>query len=186
MASAKQIAANRRNALRSTGPSEAGKPRSSLNALKHGAYSAHYLTPDEHDKDLGRLQRMYLAHYAPQTDLEEYWVLKLALQDWRLSRCGRMEAEILAAHGFEEDHQQGDGQFQYAGAGWGFTHDSKKAKSLLALSQVEQRMYRQFQALKKDLDKSLTRPSASGNPGPSGEGCISPIETSHCAEGTHQ
>jgi len=164
MASFKQVAANRANAKRSTGPrSQAGKTRSSLNALKHGAYSAQCLTPDEQDADFCRLKRMYLAHYAPKTELEEYRVLKLAAQDWRLNRCARMEAEILAAHGFESDGQQEI--VQYAGAGWGFTHDCKKAKSLSLLSQVEDRAHRRFRALEKALEKSLIRPRSGEQPG---------------------
>ena len=42
MASSKQLAANRRNAQRSTGPqSEAGRRRSAVNALSHGLSSSH-------------------------------------------------------------------------------------------------------------------------------------------------
>jgi hypothetical protein len=186
MASTKQVAANRRNALRSTGPrSQAGKARSRLNALKHGAYSAHYLTPDEQDADLYRLKQMYLAHYAPKTELEEYRVLKLAAHDWRLNRCARMEAEILEAHGFEQDAEQ-ENEFRYAGAGWGFTHDCKKAKSLLILSQVEDRAHRHFRALEKDLEQRLTKPSTSRQPGVENPVSLSPMEASHDGEGTQK
>ncbi|WP_460452577.1 hypothetical protein [Alsobacter sp. SYSU BS001988] len=50
MASAKRIAANRRNAQKSTGPrSAAGKARASRNARRHGLAGA-ALTPEEADK----------------------------------------------------------------------------------------------------------------------------------------
>ena len=153
MATQKQIEANRRNALHSTGPHEEGKPRTRLNALKHGGY-AKILIPDESDKDLVRLKRIYLAHYRPRTALEQQHVLKLAVLEWRFQRFARMEAEILTAHGYECDSEQ-NSEYYYAGAGWGFTNDCKKTKSVSVLSQVEARLAREFRALKKDLDKRL-------------------------------
>src|SRR5262249_50505137 len=49
MATERQIAANRRNALKSTGPrTPEGKARSSRNAVKHGAYARSLpLTPED-------------------------------------------------------------------------------------------------------------------------------------------
>ena len=61
-----RVAANRRNALRSTGPkSEAGKKRSRLNAVKHGVYSKIIIDPDE----AIQLKNIYLdliAEYHPE------------------------------------------------------------------------------------------------------------------------
>ena len=48
MATARQVAANRRNALRSTGPrTAAGKLASSQNALRHGLTARRAFVPDE-------------------------------------------------------------------------------------------------------------------------------------------
>jgi len=55
MATAKQIAANRGNALRSTGPRTLeGRKASAMNALKHGMTSRTVLLPDE---DPGEFER---------------------------------------------------------------------------------------------------------------------------------
>jgi hypothetical protein len=168
MSTQKQIEANRRNALRSTGPrTEAGKARSSFNALTHGAYSKQLLTPDESDADLARLERMYVAHYRPPTELELEEVRQLASLAWRLGRYARMETEILTDHGYEREHDQGIDQFSYAGPGWGFTHDCSKAHAVQALAQVEERLSRRFAAIKKQLDERLAqrvKPDLSGGP----------------------
>ena len=54
MTSERQIVANRANAQASTGPkTDAGKARSSRNALKHGA-TAKYLLPGESAQEFGQ------------------------------------------------------------------------------------------------------------------------------------
>ena len=54
MTSLKQIEANRRNAENSTGPrSEAGKQRSSRNAVRHGLTAETVIEPLEDAKDYG-------------------------------------------------------------------------------------------------------------------------------------
>ena len=56
MASAAQITANRRNALRSTGPrTAAGKARSCLNARKHGLYARDQSPSAEEAEQIDRL-----------------------------------------------------------------------------------------------------------------------------------
>jgi len=157
MASQKQVEANRRNAMLSTGPrTAAGKERARLNALKHGAFATQILTPDEHAEDRRAFDRLYLEHYSPRTQLDRHQVLSLAALGWRLRRYGRMDTEILTVHGYEPGETNAG--CYYAGAGWGLTHDCTKARSLLILSQIEDRTYRQFRALKKDLDDRLGSP----------------------------
>ena len=54
MASLKQLEANRRNALKSTGPrTPEGKKISCLNALKHGVYSHNVVLPLRGPSGLG-------------------------------------------------------------------------------------------------------------------------------------
>src|SRR5208282_5811399 len=137
MASGAQIKANRQNALHSTGPqTEAGKARASHNSRKHGAYAKELLTPDEQAADLERLECTYFDHYRPTSEFEKLQVQRLAGLDWRLRRCGRMEAEILGVHGYEKAEPQSSEMPEYAGAGWGFSHDASKSRSLQALSRV--------------------------------------------------
>lgn len=125
--------------------------------MKHGAYSKKVLTPDEHDTELARLESDYVAHYHPASELELRDVRQLAILDWRLQRYGRMEAEILEFHGYEREHENGNETFEYGGAGWAMTHDCTKSRSIQAVSQVENRLRRQFLTLKAQLDLKLER-----------------------------
>lgn len=173
MASERQIVANRKNSLLATGPkTPGGKAKSRLNALRHGGYAI-VLTPDETNKDLVRLQKLYLAHYRPNKQLDIEQVRVLAWLDFRLRRYGRMEGEILTAHGFERDpeHQQ---DFYYAGVGWGFSNDCGKTKSVSHLSPIEDRLARRFRACKKELDEKFPpapEPKTSGPEASPGLSC---------------
>ena len=64
MTSLKQIEANRRNALKSTGPrSEEGKQRSSRNALRHGLTAETVVEPLEDPEDYKLFEEAIAAEY---------------------------------------------------------------------------------------------------------------------------
>ncbi len=101
--SPKQLAANRRNAQRSTGPtSPAGKSASRLNARKHGllaqqvVVSSYYQqeSPDEF-KQLCREHHQSLAPVGP---LEDMLVGQIVMVIWRLRRVRMAEAGEIAAN----------------------------------------------------------------------------------------
>ncbi|HEY7304182.1 MAG TPA: hypothetical protein VH601_08720 [Bryobacteraceae bacterium] len=97
MSTQAQVDANRRNAQLSTGPtSEAGKARSSLNAVKTGLTGRTVLLP-------GDDAALYEAHVArfnerfqPAGDDEQNLVQSLADTEWRLLRIPSLEAGIYA------------------------------------------------------------------------------------------
>ena len=134
-----------------------------MNALKHGAYSKHLLTPDENDADLERLERKYVAHYRPTSELELEEARELAGLAWRLRRYARMEAQVLTDHGFLHESENGVDEFHYEGAGWALTHDCSKARAVQAISQVEDRLRRRYAELKKQLDARLAERAAQQN-----------------------
>ncbi|MHB1562450.1 MAG: hypothetical protein ACYC61_33835 [Isosphaeraceae bacterium] len=97
MASERQIAANRRNALKSTGPrTEAGKARSRRNAITHGL-NAHIETLPDDEKDAFE-QRLnaWKAALQPCTPYEEDLVRRLAGYSWRLDRAERAQTALIA------------------------------------------------------------------------------------------
>jgi hypothetical protein len=130
--------------------------------MKHGAYSQK-LTPDEDDREFAALERIYVAHYRPLSEFELREVRQLAVMDWRLERYGRMEAEILDINGFEREHERGPEGFEYGGAGWAMNHDCSKARAVQAVAQVEDRLRRQFVALKAKLDLRLEQRARESN-----------------------
>lgn len=104
MATAAQIAANRLNALRSTGPRSAeGKAVSRFNALKTGIQANSEVIPGEDPEQLEELTAAYHRQFRPATPLERSLVDALARDDWQLRRLHTVEARLweqgLAADG---------------------------------------------------------------------------------------
>jgi hypothetical protein len=102
-----RIEANRRNALRSTGPTTpGGKARSSKNALRHGVYSFLPVVPGmEWNEDWEIHRTGILKSLAPEGTLEEALAERVALCLWRLNRVHRYETAITSV-GLERIEEQ--------------------------------------------------------------------------------
>ena len=97
MTSDKKAQANRRNALKSTGPkTPEGKAAVRLNALKHGLLSRETLLPGEDEEALRELGERLRDELQPVGELENLLVDRIVASYWRLSRLGRVEAGIFA------------------------------------------------------------------------------------------
>src|SRR5918995_62602 len=97
MTSEKQAQANRRNALKSTGPkTPAGKAAVRLNANKHGLRSQEVLLPGEDEEALKELDENLRAELQPVGELENLLVDGIIAAHWRLRRLRRVEAGIFA------------------------------------------------------------------------------------------
>ena len=93
MSSDRQIAANRLNAQRSTGPSTpAGKARVSSNALKHGLTGREVVLPNENPDDFDSFRAGLLTSLDPQGALEGALAEKIVADLWRLRRIPIIEA----------------------------------------------------------------------------------------------
>jgi hypothetical protein len=108
MTSYRQIEANRRNALKSTGPkTEAGKQVSRCNAVRHGLTAETVIVALEDAEDYKAFETAIIADYDAQSAVERELVLRLAGVLWRLRRAVTMETglfEIQAEH--LHDNQQ--------------------------------------------------------------------------------
>lgn len=105
--SEKQLEANRRNALMSTGPrTDAGMAVSSKNALKHGLLSAEVVIPGEDPAEFASFRRAMLDDLFPVGQLELMLADRIIGSFWKLRRSGRMENELyvsLMDPGYSED-----------------------------------------------------------------------------------
>ncbi len=97
MATARQIAAFRANAQKSTGPrTPSGKRRSAQNGRRHYALAARVLEPGEDITRFRSFANRYYAEFAPVGPREGLLVGNLAGSCWRLARLmERVEGLLL-------------------------------------------------------------------------------------------
>jgi hypothetical protein len=102
MTSYRQIDANRRNAVKSTGPrTDAGKRVARCNAVRHGLTAETVIGALEDAEDYKAFEAAITADYDAQSAIERELVLRLASLLWRLRRATTMETglfEIQAEH----------------------------------------------------------------------------------------
>jgi hypothetical protein len=97
MTSFRQIEANRRNAIRSTGPNtEEDKRRSRRNAARHGLCAETVIEVIEDIEDYRAFEVAVIADYDAQTAVERELVLRLASLLWRLRRATAIETDLLS------------------------------------------------------------------------------------------
>ncbi len=97
MSTLRQIEANRRNALKSTGPrSVEGKAVSRLNALKTGIDAESMVVPGEDPRALEELTVEYHERFRPSTPDRRFLVDSLVNAEWQIRRLRKVEAQIWA------------------------------------------------------------------------------------------
>ena len=95
--SQKQLAANRRSALQSTGPvTQEGKAAVRLNALRYGLRARSVLLPGENAEEYSQLCAGLEADWNPQTRTEQLLVEQMAVAQWKLARLEVGERSIFA------------------------------------------------------------------------------------------
>jgi hypothetical protein len=123
MSTAAQIAANQKNAQLSAGPtSEAGKAKSSLNAVKSGLTGRTVLLPGDDAALYQAHVSHFIEHYAPVGDDERNLVQSLADTEWRLLRIPALEMGIYAV-----------GRLEFAGS---FANQDEAVRKHLIEAQV--------------------------------------------------
>jgi len=105
--SAKQVAANRRNALRSTGPrTPEGKRASKLNAVKHGLRANEVVIPGQEDPaEFEEFVRGFYDDLRPLGSTESSYVNDLAIAEWRLRRARRVELGEIRTRQLDSNEQ---------------------------------------------------------------------------------
>ena len=94
--SPRRVAANRRNAQRSTGPrTAAGKRRASRNALKHGLCSPYACLEGECAATYATFVREVEEELQPRTPLQRSLVPHIANLMWRIDRLPQAQADLF-------------------------------------------------------------------------------------------
>jgi hypothetical protein len=103
--SEKQLAANRRNAERSTGPTTAaGKARSSMNNLRHGLTGQINILATEDREAHDHFCSGIVDSLQPETSMEQQLAHSVAEDNWRLNRARAIENNMFAL-GHEGEHR---------------------------------------------------------------------------------
>ena len=142
MTSEKQSKANRRNALKSSGPrTPEGKNVVRLNAVKHGLLSQTVLLPGEDAETLKKLGESLRAELQPVGDLEGMFVDRIIAAHWRLRRLGQVEAGIFTYKYYgtlsENNKMEGMREADATSLGHAFLRDANQANAFSKLSRYE-------------------------------------------------
>ena len=99
-----RVAANRLNALLSTGPkTEEGKARARANAVKHGLTGAGIALPQEDQTQVEQRFESIQRELAPQTVLGAFFAFEIALKTVRCQRAARHESALLTVRAQEAE-----------------------------------------------------------------------------------
>ncbi len=152
MTSEKQVQANRRNALMSTGPtSQKGKQRSSQNAVKHAILSEAVIVHGEQATDFDEFRSNMFEDLKPVGTLEVLLLEKAVYYAWRLRRVLRAEAQM-----FHEELSS-----QYSGKKLHDFFSGYLGKRMANLSRYEMMLSKLFyKALTELSDIQTSRPSS--------------------------
>src|SRR3954447_20697688 len=88
-----QLAANRANALKSTGPKDTTNTR--FNGIKHSMTAMHALLPWEHADDLQSLVEAFETRWKPTDNYELIMIRYAAESFWRMQRGTRMDTNMI-------------------------------------------------------------------------------------------
>jgi hypothetical protein len=98
MATEAQVAANRSNAQKSTGPrTPEGKEKASQNAVKHGLFAREGVIRGEDGEEFEMHREMLLEQLNPAGALEEILAERIVDLSWRLKRAVQDQSEAFAA-----------------------------------------------------------------------------------------
>src|ERR1700730_15121813 len=161
MATDKQIAANRLNAQKSTGPkTPEGRAAVRLNGVKHGLTAETIVLKGESESDFTGLLDSLAAEHDPATPTEEAIVVQLAMATWRLRRLYHQEAgfyscQLQSLTGMQKDLNLDDAGRMGHAAAW-------SESTLTLFNRQEGRLERSFyralhelQRLRKEREANL-------------------------------
>jgi hypothetical protein len=144
MATEKQSAANRKNALKSLGPTSVlGKMISSRNSTRHGFYATSVVLPDEDHDVFVRFARRLVTVYAPADVLEEEQVRTIIETRWQLRRATKVDTELFQMYRSYEGEERG--------VGTAFAQDATQGNAFSKVTRYQGSLIRILQNAEKAL-----------------------------------
>jgi hypothetical protein len=166
MASEAQIAANRRNALNSTGPrTDEGKRASARNAVKHGLYSSlDSFTEAERNDVEDYFEHHFNAWNRPSDDEAHRLIREIALADYRRERTRGATFRMMAHQHADTDDEAESyfGEVVEIGTRDAivFQHDFAGRNNFTRLGKMENAFTRHLDKCTKELKQRLARLAA--------------------------
>ena len=143
MAAMRSRSANRKNALKSTGPkTPEGKARSAMNALKHGILSRKLLLPDEDQAAFEEFRTSLMGRLDFEGEMEALLADRVVAAAWRLRRMQAAEVSILVQ---ERVNWSGEDR----GLGYAFMRGDAVNRLCRYESALERAFYRALNALER-------------------------------------
>jgi hypothetical protein len=151
MPTEKQIAANRRNAQKSPGPSSPeAKAKVRMNAMRDGITGQVITMPEEDRPIFEQLKAELIEDFAPKTTMELRLASSIAWDTWRLDHLRAVEMNLYALGTQDPDCDiQCDGPQLHTAMSGALTF-VKQSKKMGLLSIYEQRLNR---SIHKNMDK---------------------------------
>ena len=107
MISKKQLEANRKNALKSTGPkTKLGREKSSMNAFKYGINSSKFLIEGEKKSEFENYKKDFWEELNPSTFLLQEIATQIITTGWKIRRYTSLESLIFNKKHSEKDKKQ--------------------------------------------------------------------------------
>ena len=136
-----QLAANRRNARKSTGPkTDAGKAATSHNAMRHGLRAKDFVCEHERGAEYAEFAAAMYGDLAPADTVEAQLVDRIVICSWRLQRMSLAETSMFDSWRFNARDELVRGESPYS------RRFDRRTSEMIALSRYE-----------ASLDRSLGR-----------------------------
>lgn len=165
--------ASRTNGAKSHGPTtEAGKQRSSMNAIRHGLLSKYVVLQNESQEQFEAVFDDHLITLAPANNVELICVEEMAAAAWRIRRLMAIETSIMdkaiAKRTEEDELSRTSAAFSQLAAG----------QELHLIDRYGNRLQRTYQRAFNNLQllKQLHKPSALPDPEPIPEPTPAPVD----------
>ena len=161
MATDKQIAANRLNAQKSTGPkTPEGRAAVRLNGVTHGLTAETIVLKGESEIDFTNLLGSLEAEHDPATPTEEALVVQLAMATWRLRRLYHQEAgfytcQLQSLVGMQKDLNLDDAGRMGHAAAWSESTLNMFNRQEARLERTFYRALHELQRLRKERELNL-------------------------------